>query len=198
MFSRIGKETMIRDLTFVGQLKGSKGVESTFEKERKREAMGKRKAARGAGDATAGDFDDDDDENFQGFDLDDFYATGAHTQAKDAAVKGVKHAAAEKKDGKVAGAGQADKAGAAADDKDAKARRKDGKTKSQDVTAALMMGQQKQSLHTIFENIQAELDHDARVAKRKKIIGEVDTAREVELFNNMSSTFKSGVKRFES
>ena len=26
MFSRIGKETMIRDLTFVGQLKGSKGV----------------------------------------------------------------------------------------------------------------------------------------------------------------------------
>lgn len=79
MFSRIGKETMIRDLTFVGQLKGSKGVESTFEKERKREAMGKRKAARGAANASIEDYDDDDDENFQGFDLDDFYATGAHT-----------------------------------------------------------------------------------------------------------------------
>ena len=78
MFSRIGKETMIRDLTFVGQLKGSKGVESTFEKERKREAMGKRKGARAAADGLPGE-DDDDDDNFQGFDLDDFFATGAHT-----------------------------------------------------------------------------------------------------------------------
>lgn len=31
MYSRIGKETIIKDLTFVGQLKGGKGVESTFE-----------------------------------------------------------------------------------------------------------------------------------------------------------------------
>lgn len=60
------------------------------------------------------------------------------------------------------------------------------------------MGQQKQSLHTIFENMAAELEHQEKIGKRKRIIGEVDTAREVELFKNMSSTYKSGVKRFEN
>ena len=55
MFSRIGKETMIRDLVFVGELKGNKGVESTFEKERKREAMGNKRS---------GGEDDDEDDNF--------------------------------------------------------------------------------------------------------------------------------------
>lgn len=55
-------------------------------------------------------------------------------------VKGGKQAVTDKKDGKVVSSGVAEKTGTAADEKDVKVRRKDGKTKSQDVTAALMMG----------------------------------------------------------
>ena len=42
------------------------------------------------------------------------------------------------------------------------------------------------------------MEHKEKISKKKRIIGEVDTAREVELFNNMNATYKSGVKRFEN
>lgn len=74
--------------------------------------------------------DGDDDDNFQGFDLDDFYTTGVQGIGKD--NKGAKPG--DKKDGK------GEKGGA--EDKDAKQKKKDLKNKSQDV-AALMMGTQK-------------------------------------------------------
>lgn len=57
MFSRVGKETQIKELVFVGEPKGTKGIESTFEKDRKKEAMHKK---RGSGEEGGGD----DDENF--------------------------------------------------------------------------------------------------------------------------------------
>ena len=53
-------------------------------------------------------------------------------------------------------------------------------------------------MHTIFENIHAELEHKEKISRRLRIIGEVDTAREAELFRNMNATYKSGVKRFEN
>lgn len=187
MFSRIGKETIIKDLTFVGQPAGGKGAESTFEQQRKREALGKKRAALKDGG------EGEDDEDFQGFDLDDFYNNTAAQPGKEAAKgpKPAKPAPADKKDAK-------GEKGAARDEKDAKQKKKDQKNKSQDMANALMMGQQKQSLHTIFENIHAELEHKEKLGKRKRIIGEVDTAREAELFRNMNATYKSGVKRFEN
>ena len=57
LFSRVGKETKIKELVFIGQPKGSKGIESTFEVERKKEAMGKKK---GKGDGGG----EEDDDNF--------------------------------------------------------------------------------------------------------------------------------------
>jgi len=64
MFSRIGKETVIRDLTFIDELAGNKGVESNFAQLRKKEAVNKKK--------NAGKSDQENDE-FKGYDLDDFY-----------------------------------------------------------------------------------------------------------------------------
>ena len=64
MFSRIGKETVIRDLTFIDELAGNKGVESTFEQDRKKDAVNKNKNAGNSGQ---------DNDEFKGYDLDDFY-----------------------------------------------------------------------------------------------------------------------------
>lgn len=125
MFSRTGKETMIKDLAG-GQLAGGKGVESTVE-QRKREALGKKRD-------TLKDGEDEEDEDFQGFDLDDFYNNAATQPGKDAAKGQKPGAQPDKKDGK------GDKA-AARDDKDGKQKKKDQKNKSQDMTSALMMGQ---------------------------------------------------------
>jgi hypothetical protein len=122
MCSRVGKETIIRDLCFVRQLGGKEGESTSQQQER--EALGKKRDAEG-----------EDDEDFQGFDLDDFYSNTAAQPGKDAA-KGQKPtkpgAQADKKDGKGDAAGR---------DEEGKQKKKDQKTKSQDMASAMMIGQ---------------------------------------------------------
>ena len=89
MFSRIGKETVVRDLTFIDELAGNKGVESTFEQDRKKDAVDKKRNAGNSGQ---------DNDEFKGYDLDDFYNNkmDSPTAAQDGEKKD------EKKDGKSA------------------------------------------------------------------------------------------------
>ena len=69
VISRTGLETSSRELKFVGQLAGGKGIDSKIVHIWKRDAQGKKKDALADGDGGEGE----DDEEFQGFDLEDFY-----------------------------------------------------------------------------------------------------------------------------
>ena len=176
MFSRIGKETVIRDLTFIDELAGNKGVESTFEQLRKKEAVDKKKNARNSGQ---------DNDEFKGYDLDDFYNNKMDSPTAAAPVQEGEKKEENKKDGK------------SATQKAKEVTKKNKTDKSQEMSMAQMLGGQKETLHTIFENLQAELDHKEKQGARRRIVNEVDCDRERDLWKLQDPNFKSGVQKFE-